>query len=176
MRTRQVGMTLVEVMLALVLGALTVLTARALLNQLGLAGETLGRVARVEDERRNETRVLYALLRHADVRPDSLRRFTGDSTSAQFHSLCQRPGGWGEPCDVTVLLDSGRDSTALVGQLSTGEVLTLGRWDGRAELRYLSATPSGDQWLSEWGRSIVAPAALALVFSQDTIVVPVAGR
>lgn len=170
------GMTLVEVMLALVLSALALLTARALLDQLGQAGESLGRAARVQDERMNQTRTLYALMRHADVRPDTLRRFTGDSTSARFQSVCKRPGGWSEPCGVIVLMDVGKDSTALVGQLSTGELLTLGRWAGQGELRYLSANAAGEQWLSEWGRSIVAPAAIALVFAQDTIVVPVAGR
>jgi hypothetical protein len=169
-------MTVIELMLALGLSGLLLLSARALFTELQTVDVTLGRTARANDELANATRVLHALIRRADVTPDSARRFIGDSTSAQFSSLCEQPGGWLEPCAVTVLLDVGPDSSALIGDLSTGEQLTLARWPGRGVMRYLDVGSSGDRWIADWGRSIVPPAALAVVLPQDTVVLPIAGR
>ncbi|MEO7455561.1 MAG: hypothetical protein ABIY52_04820 [Gemmatimonadaceae bacterium] len=169
-------MTIVEVMLGIALGGLLLVSATALLGQIEAANTILGRVARTEDTRANATRILYALLTRVDVRPDSLGRFTADATSAHFRTHCEVPGGWLEPCDVSVSLDAQHDSSAVIGQLSTGEVLTLGTWLGQGEFRYLEVSPSGDKWLAQWGRSIVPPAAMALVLATDTIMLPVAGR
>jgi len=170
------AMTLIEVMAALAIGGLLLMSGRALLGQLQDAGVTLGRSARANDELSNATRTLYALVRRADVRPDSLSRFIGDSLSASFRSLCEQPGGWLEPCGVAVLIDIGPDSSSLVGQLSSGGMLILKRWPGVGRFRYLDVTGAQDQWVSQWGRSIVPPAAMALVVPPDTIVLPVAGR
>ena len=169
-------MTLIEVMAALAIAGLLLVTGRALLGQLQDAGATLGRSARANDERSNATRTLYALMRRADVRPDSASRFAGDSTSASFRSLCERPGGWLERCGVTVLIETDPDSSSMLAQLSTGELLPLRRWPGVGRFRYLDAAGARDQWVSGWGRSIVPPAAMALVLPADTIVLPVAGR
>jgi type II secretory pathway pseudopilin PulG len=169
-------MTLIELMAALVVAGLLLLIGRSLLEQMERTGETLGRTARATDALANATRTLYALARRADVRTDSLSRFVGDSTSASFRSLCERNGGWLEPCGVTVLIDATPDSSSLVGQLSTGDVLVLARWPGTGALRYLDVSGPQEQWVSQWGRSIVPPAAMALVVPGDTVVLPVAGR
>lgn len=169
-------MTLIELMLALALSALALMCGRALLDQIELAGSTLGRTGRTSDELSNTTRTLHALVRRADVRPDSASRFVGDSLSATFRTLCEESGGWLEPCRVTVLLDIGMDSSALVGQLSKGGALILGRWPGVGSFRYLDVTGTRDRWVSEWGSSIIPPAAMAVVIQGDTVVLPVAGR
>lgn len=169
-------MTLIEVMVALALSGLVLLGGRALLDQIERTTAVLGRTTRASDELSNATRTLYALVRRADVRPDSASRFIGDSLSASFRSLCEEPGGWLEPCAVTVLLDIGKDSSALVGQLSRGRVLILARWPGVGSFRFLDVTQSPDRWVSQWGRSIVPPAAMAVVVQGDTLILPVAGR
>jgi prepilin-type N-terminal cleavage/methylation domain-containing protein len=175
-RSARRAMTLIEVMAALAISGLLLMSGRALLAQLEDAGTTLGRSARANDKLSNATRTLYALVRRADVRADSASRFVGDSSSASFRSLCEQSGGWLEPCSVSVEIDIGPDSSSLVGQLSTGGTLTLQRWPGVGRFRYLDVTGAQDQWVSQWGRSIVAPAAMALVIATDTIVLPVAGR
>jgi prepilin-type N-terminal cleavage/methylation domain-containing protein len=176
MRTDRGAMTLIEVMLALALGSLLLFGARTLFTQLQTTDVILGRTARADDELANATRLLYALVRRAEVRPDSTSRFIGDSTSARFRSLCEQPGGWLEPCAVVVLLDASPDSSSLIADLSTGERLILARWPGQGTLRFLDATPAGDSWIGGWGRSITPPAAMAVAFPQDTIVLPIAGR
>lgn len=175
MRARR-AMTLIEVMAALAIGGLLLMSGRALLAQLQDAGTTLGRSVRENDRRENATRTLYAIVRRADVRSDSSSRFVGDSMSASFRSLCEEPGGWLERCDVTLLIDIGPDSSSLVGQLATGGSLMLRRWPGVGRFRYLDVSGAQDQWVSTWGRSIVPPAAMALVVPTDTLVLPVAGR
>jgi hypothetical protein len=43
-------------------------------------------------------------------------------------------------------------------------------------LRYLDVSGNEDRWMSQWGNSIVAPAAMALVVGVDTLMLPVVGR
>ena len=176
MATERRGLTVIELMLALALSGLALLGGHALLQQLERASDVLGRTARANDELSNATRTLFALVRRADVRPDSLRRFRGDSVSASFQSLCKQSGGWLEPCGVMVLLDVAPDSSALVGQLSTGGALLLARFPGAGAFRYLDVVNGRDQWVSQWGQSIVPPIAMAVVAQGDTIMLPVAGR
>jgi prepilin-type N-terminal cleavage/methylation domain-containing protein len=170
------GMTLIELMAALAIGGLLLMSGRALIAELQDAGATLGRSARANDANANARRTLYALIRRADVRPDSTSRFVGDSLSAGFRSLCEQPGGWLARCDVSMRIDTQRDSSSLVGQTNTGDVLTFDRWRGDASLRYLDLSTGQDQWVSQWGSSIVPPAAMAVEVDGDTIVLPVAGR
>jgi hypothetical protein len=169
-------MTVIELMAALAIGGVLLVTGRALIGQLQDAATALGRSARANDERSNATRTLYALVRRADVRPDSASRFAGDSLGANFRSLCEEPGGWLQPCDVAVLLANRSDSTAITIRFSSGAALRLARWSGIGRFRYLDVAGAQDQWVSQWGRSIVPPAAMALVIPPDTIVLPVAGR
>lgn len=170
------GMTLIEVMLAVALSGLVLLSGRMLLSQLQHTSTVLGRTARRSDGDANATRTLYALVRRADVRPDSASRFIGDSMSARFRSLCDAPGGWLEPCGVMMFLERGTDSSALVGQLSNGERLVLTRWKGIGTLQFLDVVSGHDQWVGQWGRSITPPIAMAVVVAGDTIILPVAGR
>ncbi|HEX7980444.1 MAG TPA: hypothetical protein VF461_17710 [Gemmatimonadaceae bacterium] len=169
-------MTVIELMVGLAIAGMLLLIGRALFGQIDDAGTALGRSARATDERSNATRTLFALTRQADVRPDSLSRFVGDSTSASFRSLCEQPGGWLEPCGVTVAIDMTPDSTSLVGTLSTGEVLRFARRPGAGTLRYLDVSGPRELWVRQWGSSIVPPAAMALVTPGDTMFLPVAGR
>lgn len=169
-------MTLMELMVALAIGGLLLVSGRALLAQLQDAGATLGRSTRTYDERATALRTLRALARRADVRPDSTSRFVGDSLAARFPSSCERPGGWLARCTVEVQVDEGRDGTALAATISTGSALRLERRPGVGRLRYLDVAGAEDQWMSQWGNSIVAPAAMALVVGVDTLVLPLAGR
>jgi hypothetical protein len=169
-------MTLIEVMLAIALAGLVLMSGRALIDELQRADFTLGRNAHASDELSNASRTLYALVRRADVRPDSASRFRGDSLSASFKSLCEESGGWLEPCSVTVLLDVGTDSSSLVGQLSKGAPLILARFPGTGSFRYLDVVAGHDLWVSQWGLSIAPPIAMAVVVPGDTIILPVAGR
>jgi hypothetical protein len=115
-------------------------------------------------------------VRRANVRPDSLERFAGDSTSATFRSFCEVAGGWLVPCAVALALEVRPDSSALSARLSTGGSLSLERRAGAGTLRYLDANAPSQAWVGAWGRSIVPPAAIALIVEGDTVVLPMAGR
>jgi hypothetical protein len=169
-------MTLIELMVAFVVGALLMAGARMLFAQLQVADSELGRAARDDDQAANAMHLLYALTRRAEVRQDSSGAFAGDTASAAFRSACDRPGGWLEPCSVAVRLTLEADSSLLSADLSTGERFVLARWPGRALLRYVEVTATGERWSPSWGRSIAPPAAMAIVLSQDTVVLPIAGR
>jgi len=169
------GMTLIELMLAITLGGMLLLGARMLFTQLQVADVNLGRAAREGDERANAMRLLHLLVRNAEVQPDSVNRFQGDTMSVRFRSHCQRPGGWLEACSVSLVLAVTGDSTMLTADLTPGRRLVLARWSGRGGFEYLDTAPS-DRWVGSWGRSIIPPAAIAVALPSDTIVLPIAGR
>lgn len=170
------GFTLLELILALSLTGAAMLGAVLLLDQLD--DGTARIVARRADADReaNGARLLRRLVFEAHASADTMRKFVGDDRSASFHSLCDVPGGWSEPCDATLTIDDRGDSSAIVAELSIGGSLVLRRDATRCAWRYLDATPRDTAWATHWSSGTTLPAALALVSASDTIVFPVQVR
>jgi prepilin-type N-terminal cleavage/methylation domain-containing protein len=171
------GVTLLELMIALVATGLALIAARLLIEQVEDSGVVISRDAREEDAAANGERMLRILVGRSEVSPDSVRRFRGDDRTASFDSWCDHAAGWIERCRVTIAVGIGIDSSAVVASMSTGEVLHLVNVPGAAALRYASRDSAGVRWLESWGRSIAAPFALGIVFGVgDTVVVRIGER
>ena len=106
----------------------------------------------------------------ARVTADSLDRFRGDERSAEFSTMCRRPGGWLEACRAAVGIDWRKDTSVVMASLSTGENLELARQPGVIELRYLDAVVGDSTWLRRWALSIAMPIAIGIVSGNDTSV------
>jgi len=174
--SRRTGVTLIELMVALVLTGLILASARQVLNQLEDSGRVLAIDARRADSRSNRERLLRALLGRVEAKSDSLRRFRGDEKSASFDSWCERPAGWLERCRVDLTVGTAGDSSAVSANLSTGEVLLLRVLAGRASFKYFGRDSLGVRWTDVWGTSLTTPFALGLARERDTIVIRIAER
>jgi hypothetical protein len=174
---RRRGVSLVELMIALVATGLALIGVRLLIEQVDDSGVVISRDARKEDAAANGERMLRILVGRSEVSPDSVRRFRGDDRSASFDSWCDRAAGWIERCRVTISIGIGFDSSAVTAAISTGEVLNLVNVPGPAAFRYVSRDSTGVTWLESWGRSISAPFALGIVYGAgDTVVVRIGER
>jgi prepilin-type N-terminal cleavage/methylation domain-containing protein len=170
------GFTLIEILVALAVSGLVVLSARALMEAVDDAATRIGVRAESSDRTANAERLLRAVVGRLEVGTPASGQFGGDERSAQFTSWCERPGGWLERCAVTLVLRPERGGTAVALELSTGETITVARGSGRAELRYLSDARGGGSWIRVWGSGITAPLAIAVFLERDTLLLRIGER
>ena len=175
-RDRRAGFTLVEVMVALVVGAVVVLGARMLLEQLGdSALRTVAAAARADREANGE-QMLRDLAARLEVGTDRSAQFSGESNATHFSSWCDMPSGWQERCVVTLVVADRGGHHALAVAFADGDSLTLLTRSEPIALRFLDDLRAGGRWFTSWGAGITAPLAFAVISGRDTIVVRIGAR
>jgi prepilin-type N-terminal cleavage/methylation domain-containing protein len=170
MRRGKSGFTLIELLAALSISGLVMLGGVILVDQVTDSSARIVRAGLFASAAGNGPRMLRQLMFDARVTADSLDRFRGDERSVEFSTMCQRPGGWLEPCRAAVGIDWRKDTSVVMASFSTGENLELARRPGVVELRYLDAVASDSTWLRRWALSIAMPMAIGLVSATDTSV------
>jgi prepilin-type N-terminal cleavage/methylation domain-containing protein len=170
------GFTLVEVIVALVVGAVVMLSARALLEVLGAQATRVTALGRDADADANGERLLRALIGHVDVGTGERAPFGGDQRSVRFSSWCTVPRGWQERCNAMLVIDSTSRAMSVVARLSTGEVLVLLRGRRIEGFRYLVDASSGGRWFTRWDDGLLVPLAIGILVDADTMIVRIGER
>jgi prepilin-type N-terminal cleavage/methylation domain-containing protein len=170
------GFTLLELILALALVGAAMLGGVLLLDQLDDGASRIVAQSADADRDANGKRLLRRLVFEAHAAADTSRKFVGDDHSASLLSWCDVPGGWSEPCDVTLSIDDRGDSSAVTADLSLGGSFVVRRDLGRRVWRYLDAAPRDTAWATHWSSGTTLPAAMALVSATDTVVFPLQVR
>ena len=165
--------TLVEVLVALAIGAVVVLGARMLLDGLAVQAARTSTAARDADIDANGERLLQRLVRDIEVGPSPAPTFGGDRNTAHFSSWCEVPRGWLEPCRVSLGIESAVDGVAVVARLSTGEAIVVRRASRADGLRYLLSSDAGGVWLEHWDGAGSAPLAIGVLVDGDTLILPI---
>ena len=153
---------------AIAVGSLVVLGARAMLGIVADGGEATREAAVAADRAANAEAELRRLLQDLEVGTEQAMRFSGAPEEARFSSWCPVAGGWLERCRAVLAVEAGASGAALIVKLSTGDAsgderLELRSGLDRAELRYLSDASLGGRWFRVWGEGITAPLAVGLV-------------
>lgn len=175
MRHERAGFTLVELLVALAIGAVVLMSARTLLDGLASLARVTVRTMHSADERANAARMAQQLFGNAALAPGQTASFVGTPTEATFESWCPAVRGGLEPCQVTLSIESmgGESSVALT--LSTGASITLLR--GRqGRLRYLSDAADGGRWDDEWKAIQTPPLAVAVSAGGRTLFLRIGER
>jgi prepilin-type N-terminal cleavage/methylation domain-containing protein len=166
---KRTGFSMIEILLALVVIGIVVLTARVILERVsdGAVGTT--EAAQEADRSANVDRLLRALVGNLEISTatDSERRFRGAPFGAQFHTWCEVPDGWLERCTAVLGIVELSGALALVLSLSTGEQVVVRRGFGYGELRYLRDSGGGGNWTTQWSTSGDAPIALGIVIDGE---------
>ncbi len=184
-RRRAAGFTLVEVMVALVVGGMALAGAAMLLSALGGRAEAIETAAERVDRDANAERLLQNLFANLDLQGDTTRALVGDERSVSFRAWCDTPAGWLDRCSVRLFfeqeqgvwtlrlaLPSTRTPPPITKAASSGTVLRSGFHAGG--FRYLASAKDGGSWVASWSE-IVAPAAVALIVERDTLLLSVWG-
>lgn len=178
------GFTLIEVMVAIVVGAVVMLGARALLDGLSLHSERVQSKTRHADASAGAEHVLRSAVGRASLASDSTDRFDGTVEEVRFGSWCDMAGGWQERCDVRLAVErEGSDSgLSVVVHLGDFDRVEVAQHRYSASFRYLASAANGGQWLERWEQAIVPPLAVGLITRStaasppDTMILRVAER
>ena len=169
------GATLMEVVVALALAGLVLLSARRMLQQLGDAGIQLTRETIRADRERNAERELAGLLARLEVGTDSTARFAGEIQAMRLTTWCDAPAGWQERCTVDIAFDSVDASLALVVDGAGSERLVIRR-DVAGGFRYITKYDDPSTWFVRWGDGNTAPVGVALIVDRDTTIFRIGER
>jgi prepilin-type N-terminal cleavage/methylation domain-containing protein len=178
------GFTLVELLVALVVGAVVMLGGRLLFQSVADSRARLSRATRHADDDANAERVLRATVSALEVGSGPDAQFGGDEHQTRFTSWCDTPGGWKERCAVTLSVVGDSAGTviqdgpghALVLQLAQQPPVVVRTAFTDGALRYLLDAHDGGRWMRVWDRGLSAPLAIAAIVDGDTLILGVGNR
>ncbi|MGH7334195.1 MAG: PulJ/GspJ family protein [Candidatus Rokuibacteriota bacterium] len=170
------GFTLIEVMVALMIGGMALAGAAALLSGLAERAEAIRTAAARVDREANAERVLRSLLANLELSPDTSPSWVGDPRSARFRAWCDTPAGWPGRCAVRLFFQDSGGVGSLRLELIGAEpsVTELRRGFRAGHFRYLVNAGQGGQWTTRWSHP-VPPAAVAVITGNDTLLLTVWG-
>lgn len=165
------GMTLIELLVALIVAALTLAGATLLWLRLASVEVAIAQEATTSQASAGGERLLRRLVVAARDLDDGGTRFAGESASFNFDSRCPSKFGWPEPCRVVVGLTQSTASTparmrVVAGTSESAFSLDLG---SAPSFHYLTSASTEAQWTQRWASGLSAPIAVALVRAQDTL-------
>jgi prepilin-type N-terminal cleavage/methylation domain-containing protein len=174
-KRRPAGFTLVEVMVALVIGGMVISAAAGLLTSLGDRAKAIERAAASADEDANAERQLRTLVANLAPAGDTTHPVIGNGDSVVFRAWCDTAARWLDHCDVRLFFNRRDSVTTLNMELGSGYIsaLELRRDVRRGRLRYLTEVDHRLQWRDAWSERY-PPTALAVVIESDTLLFPVA--
>jgi len=162
---------LIEVLVALTIGALVIMCAHGLLAHMSDAVSFVTEKARAEDDRINAVRELRELGGRLEVGAGDSLEFVGLPQRARFASWCEVPAGWLERCLVTLGFVEANGKTELWERDSSRRPVVLMRSTGTGAFLYLNSASNGGQWFSRWDVELSAPLALGVIIGTDTTIV-----
>jgi prepilin-type N-terminal cleavage/methylation domain-containing protein len=174
-REDRTGFTLIEVLVALTIGAVVLLGARALLDGLSTSATAALHGARAADARANGEWIARQVIGNMALAPDTITSFAGSPREAVFSSWCPSTHGELEPCTVRLFI-RGSATADLVLSRSGGSDVTVLTGVTNARLRYLSRADNGGAWQSEWRTAIDTPLAIGVTTDRDTLLLRVGER
>jgi hypothetical protein len=164
---------LLEVVVALTVGAMVIVGARAVLATIADQERMLAANDEAQTRSTNGGQLLRRLLLHARAGSERDATFSGSATEISVDTWCLTPRGWSERCRVRLALapaTSESNVSSVVAHLSSGERLILKRVSTSARFAYLERTARGGLWISNWGPSAESPHAVGILGPSDTLI------
>lgn len=163
--TEHRGITLLEVLVALVVLGVSVASARAIAEQIAGAGRASARVvdARLRERARaEELRRTFAL---AAAPRDSSEVFDGLVNDASFSTRCADTRGLDVSCRCRVFAQTADAGRAVVARACTAGTMpdTLVSDSLGLRMIYLVDAANGGRWISEWRKTNSLPRAVGFI-------------
>lgn len=176
------GFTLIEVLVALLIGGMAVATAAALLLGLDQRASAIRRSAARVDHSAEAERVLRQAIANVDATVDSTTQVvTGSPDTAQIHTWCETPAGPMVRCVMKLWFAGQSPDKALRADWSSGvtrsvdERLVLYPGLTSGSFRYLIDPADGGHWKKRWSRRLI-PGAIEIDMGPDTLLLPTSGH
>ena len=156
MRREPRGFTLTEVMVALVIGTVVVVTAHAVFRAVADQGRRLEEAREALDREMNARRWLQAAFLSLEVGVDRTVGFAGLDDRVGFAAWQRTAEGWFERRDIALECRDQR----LVATLTPGEPVTLEEGVQTVAFDYLLEPGEESRWVREWISPVSAPIAV----------------
>lgn len=176
---RRCGFTILELMVALAIGALAILGARTILTSLADQTDVLTGVTADLDRVANGERILRSLVGSIEISSDPGAGFAGGPGESSFTTWCDTAGGWQERCRVRLVIapiDSVDTGHVLAAIFEGGDGTPLIAASREMRLLYLGDAANGGTWYSNWARGLSIPLAIGVVTARDTLIVRIGQR
>jgi prepilin-type N-terminal cleavage/methylation domain-containing protein len=152
------GFALVEVLVALTIGAVVVLLAHQLFAGVADRGRTLTEARTALDRAANARRWLEATFFSLDVGTDGASGFEGRPDHVAFTTWLITPDGWFERRAVSLAGQDGR----LVASVTRGQPVDLMDSVAGVAFDYLLEPGAESRWVREWVSPVSAPVAVRM--------------
>jgi len=152
------GFTLIEVSVALLVGALVVAVAHAVFAGVADRGRALAAARRALDQEMNARRWLEATFLSLDVGTDSAGGFAGHADRVEFAAWERSADGWFERRRIAL----GRYDEQLVAIVMGGDPVALRDSVKGVAFDYLLEPGADARWVPEWLSPVSAPLAVRL--------------
>ncbi len=176
-RSPRRGFTLIEILVALAIGAIAIALAASSLAAAGEATDATRLSARAATARGNGVRLLSRLVGQMAAPTAGDTAIIGIANSARFLSTCDTPAGWQESCRVELFIsgDAGCPRE-LVVRTSAGDSVQVLPGRELATILYLSQGARGARWSTAWSDLTSLPAAIGVASPVDTLILRVGDR
>ncbi|HVH10983.1 MAG TPA: prepilin-type N-terminal cleavage/methylation domain-containing protein [Gemmatimonadales bacterium] len=155
---RDPGFTLLEVVVALAIGAVVVLLAHQLFAAVADHGRRLIAARAALDRAANARRWLAAAFLSLDVGTEGANGFDGRPSQVAFATWLLTPDGWFERRQVTLGVEAGRLRATIV----PGTPVTLMDKVAEVQFDYLLEPGAESRWVREWLSPVTAPIAVRM--------------
>lgn len=152
------GFTLIEILIALTIGAIVVVVAHELFAAVADRGRTLTAARTALDRTANAHRWLDAAFLSLDVGTEGASGFEGRSDHAAFSTWLLTPDGWFERTQIALGEEEGR----LRALFPSGAPITLADSVTDVQFDYLLEPGAESRWVREWVSPVSAPVAVRL--------------
>lgn len=169
------GFTLLEVVVALVIGAVAITAGATLFAGLDDRADGIARAGRGADREGNGEWLVRGLLVNIDLGDATTAPLTGSGQEVRFRTWCQDPRGWLDRCAAHLEFRAGRDGSSLWLSLTSRENLVIDLRDGvrHGTIKYLKEVQGQGVWVTAW-TTMVPPHAVVVIADDDSLFLPVA--
>ena len=158
MRHEPRGFTLIEVMVALVIGTVVVVMSHAVFRAVADQGRRLEEAREALDREMNARRWLQAAFLSLEVGVDRTVGFAGLDERVGFAAWQRTAEGWFERRDIALECRDQR----LVATVTPGEPVTLEEGVEAVAFDYLLEPGEESRWVREWISPVSAPIAVRI--------------
>lgn len=171
------GFTLIEIIVALTVGAMVVLSAERLFAGAADGGRALERGRSALDREGNGRRWLQLTFLSLEIGDTGVTGFSGDTDRVHVTAWQPVVGGWFEPRDVELAVSEGRFEAVV----SAGEPVVLAEGVQRIAFDYLLEPGADSRWVRQWVSPASVPLAVRIRLSRlptgaDTLLLLIKGR
>lgn len=170
------GFTLLEVMVALLVGMLVVALVRAFLERVADHADRVAVASAAADRDGNADRLLRGLAGRAEMSADGHAVFEGGPASVRFSTWCDVPAGWLERCRVTLAFVTAAGKPVLALEEGGAAPVVVRRLDEPGHFLYLRDAAGGGRWAGGWTSAVTAPLAIGVVVDGDTTILRIGER